>query len=515
MAEVHLAATTEAGAIRWVVVKRMLPHLRGRSEYTHMFVDEARVASRLNHPNVLKVYDYGEDHGVPFMVLEYVDGVHMGALLTHLLARDQVIPIPYVVHMVAQACRGLHYAHEATDEHGTPLGIIHRDVSPQNVMMNRLGEVKLLDFGIAKTALQSSQTQTGVLKGKLGYMAPEHCSGETLDRRADVYSMGVTLHEMLTGARLFPEANPLEVVRRITQEDIPPPSRTNPGVPREIDEIVQFATARQPRARCPDARTLADRLEGWLFNRRDRPTPEILGAWLDRVAAEILPPPLPLLQGVANASQVPPVVTGTALAEPPVSVTQATRVLAPRVATPAPPAHAAAGLGAVLHSPAAGEATRFTSELNQMFADTVTLHEQPAPGTGEAPVSSRAWRRHGTNPFIRQVAVDDSARTAHFYERLFAAVGQATGIRGGQQLYVSHGPVTGQVPVPGAQPATGRWVPFIHLDALDPILLLVPQLGGRVVQATTRVATGSFAIIQDPVGGLLGLFSNHDAAAAS
>ncbi len=648
MAEVWLARVLEQTGWRWCVVKRMLAHLRGRVEFTRMFVDEARVASRLNHPNVLKVYDVGEDNGVPFMALEYVEGVHLGALMAHLLDQDKVIPLQHVAFMVSQACRGLHYAHEATDENGDPLGIVHRDVSPQNIMVSRQGEVKLLDFGIAKTALQSSVTKTGVLKGKLGYMAPEHCSGSPVDRRADVYSMGVTLHELLTGVRLFPETNPLQVVRRITQDDVEAPSSVNPAVPAALDEMVLAATARSVRVRYQDAKTLADRLDGWLFKRKDRPSQESLAVWLQQNASGILPERLPQLPpgdpraGALPAMALPPVVVATGLfpslrspstgafprsttlmtdpaatsledsgARPVVmgqvlrdapSNNLATVVIPalqvapqpqpPAAAAPAPPppppappppaapppgraadlntqemflrglptvpetsalgygANAGLGLqtlsassapqaaapstalasavdvpftppppppppvdGAPLVSTALAKATGFASPLNQMFADTFARVEgaPPPPGSPSPTAPTRpahkpkAWRRHGTNPFLKKTEADDRTRTQRFYERIFASI--STGIQGGQQMYVSHGPTMEDLRLPGAPPNDGQWVPFVHVPHLEPVLQLVAQLGGKVVQGSTAVPAGAFAIIQDPSGGTLGLFA--------
>jgi predicted enzyme related to lactoylglutathione lyase len=455
-------------------------------------------------------------------------------------------------------------------------------------------------------------------------MAPEHCSGSTLDRRADVYSMGVTLHELLTGTRLYPESNPLLVVRRITQEDVQPPSTLNPAVPAALDELVMAATARLLRQRIPDAKTLADRLDAWLFKRKDRPTPESLAAWLENAAAEILPAPLPaapaqdsppppsLIRGRPNEgpssgvtnpwedvnlstspgpqpappparpsggftpppgggdqgvtgllprtvverttartgtdgrgwepdSQNRPVVMGQVVLElaPPVPTPRplpAPRTPAPRLAardwrteptqpevpaTPKlvpppvtmPPVAEAPPQAPTLVSPALALATGFRSELNQMFADAAAVREQAAAPVAPTRLVAtrsqkpRSWRRNGTNPFLKKVPTDERSQTQAFYERIFSAFVASGSIQGGQQMYVSHGQHEAPLNVPGAQPAPGQWVPFVHLPSLEPVLLLVPQLGGKVVQGMTPSAAGVFALIQDPSGGTLGLFS--------
>lgn len=602
MAEVYLARSGGGALPPHCVIKRMLPHLTEGRDFVQMFSDEAWVAARLKHPNLLTLYETGAFNGVPFMVLEFVDGVNLAALMDHLVERKVPLPLPVALYVVAQACHGLHHAHEARDENGVPMELVHRDVSPHNIMMSRNGEVKLLDFGIAKTAVQSNLTKTGVLKGKLSYMAPEYCSGAPVDRRADVFAMGVTLYELLTGTRLFADASPLMVVKRITQDDVPPPSRINPNIPAVLDAVVAQATARTHKRRFRDALSLAKHLEDVLDRHRWQMNPAVLGQWLVENAAGILPPrpevlgameeppavvgrelvaspaelvarvregrtstltqeseigrpvqgtPLPTARSWTDTSTqrldpVPPgsplaVVPGTPLpVEAPRPFTQAPTQLLPfQGGTPAPAQRFTAGSSSssrlrvpdewaqvdriVTHpEPAQGTpvpatdlictelrcAAGFASELNQMFADIFErLAQARTLSNGAAPATkTRQWKAKDTDPFTPAgQALDPRLLNRQFYARLFAKDALGGRIKGGEKRFVSWGSRERAFEHAGVEMTGGVWVPFLHVSRAEPVLNLVAELGGRIVQPLRRAQEGAFAIIQDPMGATLGL----------
>lgn len=198
-----------------------------------MFLDEARLAIRLQHPNICPIYEFGEAQGTWFIAMEWVNGVPLGKLIRKARASGG-IPVPVTVRVLAQISEALHYAHRARDEQGELLGIVHRDVSPQNIMVSYSGSVKLLDFGVAKAKSHSARTQAGVVKGKLAYMAPEQCRGEEIDARADVFALGVCLFEALTGRPLYHRGTEFETLKAVMDDPVPSvrsfkpePSRTS------------------------------------------------------------------------------------------------------------------------------------------------------------------------------------------------------------------------------------------------------------------------------------------------
>ena len=245
MAEVLLAKLHgPAGFERAVVLKRVLTHFARQPEFRTMFLDEARVVAGLRHPNVVQVQELGEDGDELFIVMEYVEGETVASLLKRLGTLRDRMPFAVAAHIVAEACAGLHAAHELRDERGNPREIVHRDVSPQNVMVTYDGSVKVLDFGIARAADRSTTTDAGVMKGKLGYMSPEQCQQQRLDRRSDVFSLGILLYELSTGQRLFARDTHLAAIRAVCDEPIPSPASRVAGYSERLDAIVKRALAR-------------------------------------------------------------------------------------------------------------------------------------------------------------------------------------------------------------------------------------------------------------------------------
>ena len=255
MAEVFLARQEgPAGFERPVVVKRVLPHLARQREFREMFLDEARIVSRLHHPNVVSVYELGDDKNELFLVMEYLEGENLGTLLRYLRKTKELLSIRLAAHIAAEACAGLHAAHELCDEQGKRLDIVHRDVSPQNTFIQYAGQVKVIDFGIAKAIdRQAASTQTGQVKGKFAYMAPEQIKFESVDRRADIFAMGAVLHELFTGEKLFSREHDLLMFKALCEDPIPHPSAVRRDLPVAFDAIVMRALARNPAERYESA----------------------------------------------------------------------------------------------------------------------------------------------------------------------------------------------------------------------------------------------------------------------
>jgi len=262
MAEIWLARVSgAAGFEKLVVVKRLLENLAVNPDYVEMFLDEARINARLSHGNVVQVLELGQVEGRYFMSMEYVAGMTVAQLGKRATQRLGAVPQEIACGVVVQACAGLHHAHDMRQPDGTPLKIIHRDVSPQNLILSFEGQVKVVDFGIAKAEGRIAQTRAGLVKGKSAYMSPEQCLGLPLDRRSDVFALGIVLWELCTSRRLFRRAQPYQTFDAITREDIPPPRALNQAVDPAIEGVVLRALARKVEQRYPSAGELQEELE--------------------------------------------------------------------------------------------------------------------------------------------------------------------------------------------------------------------------------------------------------------
>jgi eukaryotic-like serine/threonine-protein kinase len=265
MAEVYLAVHGELAGFRTpVVIKKVLPHLACNPEFIDMFLDEARIASLLDHPNVVRIYEVGRSDSEYFLAMELVQGKPLQALLRRAQeTRAAVLEPRLAAFIVAQAASGLHHAHNLTDPLGNTLGLVHRDVSPQNVLLSFEGSVKVIDFGVARALGRITETQTGGMKGKFGYMSPEQARGEDLDLRADIFALGVVLWESVTGRRLFQRDNDLATMRALIYDPIPKPS-TVLAVAEGLESIIMRALTREPAHRFQTARDLANALERFI-----------------------------------------------------------------------------------------------------------------------------------------------------------------------------------------------------------------------------------------------------------
>ncbi|HEY5949693.1 MAG TPA: serine/threonine-protein kinase [Kofleriaceae bacterium] len=256
MASVDLAEWRPIdGTPKRVALKRLYPHIAENPELVAMFIDEARLARYLQHPNIAQVYEFGRINGTYFIAFEFVKGPTVYQLARHCDEHVGYIPVPIVLEIVTQLCDALNHAHNLNDEKGLSLGLVHRDVSPQNLIVSTSGVVKLIDFGLAKAKLSSVESHSGIIKGKLTYVAPEYLDG-TLDVRCDLWAVGVLMHELLTGNRLFDAPDPIMIFDRVKNMAIPPPSRFRAEVTSELDDIVFKALERNPRKRWQNAASL-------------------------------------------------------------------------------------------------------------------------------------------------------------------------------------------------------------------------------------------------------------------
>ena len=257
MAELYLARSRGIeGFEKVVVLKRILPQFAQNRDFVTMFLDEARLSATLQHPNIAQVHDIGQWHGSYFFTMEYINGQDIRGILQAAARRHQRIPLAQALTMVAGAAAGLHAAHDKRSLDGRPLKIVHRDVSPSNVLISYDGAVKVVDFGVAKAAQRQTETQAGTLKGKIAYMSPEQCLGKPLDRRSDIFSLGILLYELTTGRRLFKGEAEFAVMQRIVNEDVTPPSHLVASYPPDLEKIVVKALARDRDERYASAQDL-------------------------------------------------------------------------------------------------------------------------------------------------------------------------------------------------------------------------------------------------------------------
>jgi serine/threonine-protein kinase len=268
-AEIYLARIGgTAGFEKYVVVKCLHDHLADDTEFVKMFLDEARLAAHLDHSNIVQTMELGEHDGRYYMVMEFLAGLSLAMIVRRAAERlpGGRIPVPLVLNILAQAGAGLHYAHDKA-MNGKALNIVHRDISPQNLVISFEGVVKLVDFGIAKAELRETRTRSGTIKGKFAYMSPEQCVANNVDRRTDVFALGVIGHELLTGQRLFKRPSPYETYQAVMECDVKPPSEIDPGLDPVLDAVIMGAITKDRDDRYPTAEAFGDALLGYLHHR--------------------------------------------------------------------------------------------------------------------------------------------------------------------------------------------------------------------------------------------------------
>lgn len=305
-----------------VAIKKILPHIANNDEFITMFADEAKVAAQLNHPNIVHIYDLGKiESGGYFIAMEYVEGTDLRTVLKSGRESGLPMPIPLAVYVASKVASALDYAHRRRDARGEELRIVHRDVSPQNILISHEGEIKLCDFGIAKADRKVSRTESGSLKGKLQYMSPEQAWGKPIDHRSDLFSLGCVLHEMLTGERLFRGDSDMTVLELVRRADVPPPSRVNAEVPAPLDAIVLKALAKEPEDRYATGSELLRDLESILYSYTPAPGSADVAIYLNRLreapAATPAPQPAKPRPAPAPPAEKRPPVAEPASAPPP------------------------------------------------------------------------------------------------------------------------------------------------------------------------------------------------------
>jgi serine/threonine-protein kinase len=280
MGRLYIAEQTGIeGFAKIVALKSILPHLADSPHFRSMFLNEARVAARLEHPNIVTTYELGEVGGTYFIAMEYLPGEDLGALLAR-CQPGKPMPVEIAAALAQQSANGLHYAHEMRDPEGKPVGLVHRDVNPANIYVTYYGMVKLLDFGVVKGP-SSNKTSPGVFKGKYAYGAPEQVQGDPIDRRTDLFCLGIVLWECLTGQRLFGGNSDAAMIDAVRTKKIAPPSALRPDVPAELDEITMRALARDRSQRYQTAFEMSEALDRFLGKRPQRPTSKSIGQLIE------------------------------------------------------------------------------------------------------------------------------------------------------------------------------------------------------------------------------------------
>jgi serine/threonine-protein kinase len=293
MAEIFLGRENlSVGATRMLVIKRILPQVADDPAFVEMFLDEARLAIQLSHPNICHIYEFGEIEGTYFIAMEWIHGAPLGKIIRR--ARDtRGIAPELVVKILVQVAEALEYAHNARDQSGQPLDIVHRDVTPHNIMVSYGGQVKLLDFGIAKATSASTKTEAGVVKGKFAYMSPQQCLGRDIDARSDVFALGICLYEALTGRSLYQRDTDYETMKAVIEEPVPSIRATRPELPVELDAIVQRALQKSVDDRWSSAGQMQQALEDWLASiGRAVPASKVADLMTDLFREEVLRGPL-------------------------------------------------------------------------------------------------------------------------------------------------------------------------------------------------------------------------------
>ena len=289
MGEVYLARQRGIdGFSKLLVVKTLLPHLCEDEEFITMFKDEARVTAQLIHPNICQVFEFDQVGGVYYMSMEYLRGEDLRRLWKACEQKGTPLRVPLICRVISDAAAGLDFAHSLRDNKGEPYNIVHRDISPQNILVTFEGGVKLIDFGVAKAAGRAQHTRTGALKGKYSYMSPEQVAGAEVDGRSDIFALGIVLHELLTGRRLFKADSDVQTLARVRECNVAPPSRLNPQLPPGLDAIVLKALAKDPNDRYRTAQEFRLAIEDWLIQGRMSAASAHLAEFLKTIYADRL-----------------------------------------------------------------------------------------------------------------------------------------------------------------------------------------------------------------------------------
>ena len=396
MAQIYLARQTGLGAFeRHVVLKTILRERATDQRFVTMFLDEAKLAATLNHQNIAQVYEVDQADGAYFMAMEYVHGENARAILETTLRRGWTIPLELAVMIVSGAAAGLHHAHERRGKNGQPLNIVHRDVSPANIMVGYDGSVKVLDFGIAKAEERATKTVGGTIKGKYGYMSPEQCKGKPIDRRSDIFALGICLYELTTLRRAFKGNDDFETMKRIVANDVILPSVAVPGYPRELEAIVLTAMANDVNARFQTGQEMIEALDAFAVRAKLTGSNTAMGRFMTQLFGTKKEP---WVEGAGNSDR-------TQLTEPSGEMDpendEKTLLIEGRQPPQRPPTATQPGVGygtgPVASYPSGGAAA--AAEWQQ---DSRAGRQQPRPpGYNTPPNGNPALGRLGSSPSIR------------------------------------------------------------------------------------------------------------------
>jgi serine/threonine-protein kinase len=306
MAEIFLARQEGLeGFEKTICIKRIRPHLSSQVSFVRMFLNEAKLAAQLNHPNIVQIYDLGRIGESYFIAMEYIHGRDMSRCIPKAEKIGIQFPLVYALKVVTSICEGLYFAHNRTDAYGKPLNIVHRDITPENVMVSFNGTVKILDFGIAKATSQIEQTRAGEIKGKLSYMSPEQCMGKPLDHRSDIFSLGVIAYEWITGYKLFTGENEMAILKAIIDGKIYPPSYFKEDVPEAVERILMKALEKDREKRYQSAWDFQYDVDQFLATQEFTPSNIHLSNFMKQLFSDEAEAEQQLLQRVATAEHVP------------------------------------------------------------------------------------------------------------------------------------------------------------------------------------------------------------------
>jgi eukaryotic-like serine/threonine-protein kinase len=285
MAEVFLAVRPGLeGFEKTLAIKRIRPHLSNEEAFVKMFLNEAKLAAQLQHPNIVQIFDLGKISGSYFIAMEYISGRDMSRTIPKAEKVGIPFPIEYALAVGASVLDGLSYAHAKTDDFGAPLHIVHRDITPENIMVGWNGNVKILDFGIAKATIQTDQTRAGEIKGKLAYMSPEQGMGKVLDARSDIFALGVVMYEWITGYKMFTGENEMAILKSIVDGRIYPPSYFREDIPEPVEDILMKALAKDREQRYQTARDMQFDIQEWLQHGAEfSPSPAHLANFMKQI----------------------------------------------------------------------------------------------------------------------------------------------------------------------------------------------------------------------------------------
>jgi serine/threonine protein kinase len=327
MAEIYLARVRGIeGFEKTVVLKRILPKLADDDEVVTMFLDEARLAAGLSHPNVVQIYDIGKEPEGYFFTMEYIHGEDLHTLVRRAAKEGRGLNLGNALLIVAQVAAGLHHAHDKRGADGQPLGTVHRDVSPGNVMVTHDGTAKIVDFGVAKAVARQTKTRSGAIKGTVSYMSPEQARGGEIDRRSDVFALGILLFELTTGTRLFRKAHEYAVITQLLNEPLPPPSSRRADYPPALERIVMKALQREPDERYATAQELQLAIEDFARDERIALSNVTLGRFVTEVLGDRPDPTIPAHHPTMAAKEgtVPETLSGAA-SQPALPLERSTR----------------------------------------------------------------------------------------------------------------------------------------------------------------------------------------------